>query len=118
MLAGSGGESRSGGEGACTEGAHPSKPPHPRLPARSADERVGRALASLALGREDEHSSLAIVDPPRVRVPPEPFRYAGGTIIRRAILRKEEALEKDRGPGPITRVVSAIPERIGIHVGR
>lgn len=79
---------------------------------------VGRALASLALGRSDEHSSLALVDPPSVRVPPEPFRYAGGAIIRRAILRKELAEEEDRVPGRITRMVSGIPERIGIHVGR
>jgi glycine/D-amino acid oxidase-like deaminating enzyme len=81
-------------------------------------QMVGRALASLALGRHDEHSSLAIIDPPKVRVPPEPFRYAGGTIIRRAIIRKELALEQDREPGPITKMVSGIPERIGIHVGR
>jgi len=53
-----------------------------------------------------------------VRVPPEPFRYAGGTIIRRAILRKESAEEEDRRVGRMTRMVSGIPERIGIHVGR
>lgn len=81
-------------------------------------QMVGRSLASLALDRADEHAALAIVDPPRVRVPPEPFRYAGGTIIRRAILRKESAEEEDRRVGPVTRMVSGIPERIGIHVGR
>lgn len=81
-------------------------------------QMVGRSLASLALDRRDEHSSLALVDPPPVRVPPEPFRYAGGTIIRRAILRKEAALEEGHDPGPITRMVSGIPERLGIHVGR
>ena len=79
---------------------------------------VGRALASLALDRRDEHSSLAIVDPPPVRVPPEPFRYAGGTIIRRAILRKERRRRRTAGVGRMTRMVSGIPERIGIHVGR
>jgi len=81
-------------------------------------QMVGRSLASLALDRRDEHSSLAIVDPPAIRVPPEPFRYAGGTIIRRAILRKELAEEEDRRVGPVTRMVSGIPERMGIHVGR
>jgi hypothetical protein len=81
-------------------------------------QMVGHTLASLALDRRDEHSSLAIVDPPPVSVPPEPWRYAGGTIIRRAILRKELAEEEGRVPGPITRAVSGIPERIGIHVGR
>lgn len=81
-------------------------------------QMVGRSLASLALGLTDEHSSLAIVDPPQVRVPPEPFRYLGGTVIRRAILRKEDAEEQGRNPGPLTRAVSGIPERVGIHVGR
>jgi len=79
---------------------------------------VGRALASLALDRRDEHSRLAIVDPPPVRVPPEPFRWVGGTIIRRALLRKENAEEAGQQPDPLTRFVAGIPERIGIHVGR
>lgn len=81
-------------------------------------QMVGHALASMALDRRDEFTSLAIVDPPAVNVPPEPFRFAGGSIIRRAIIRKEEAEEQDRVPGPITRMVSGIPELIGIHVGR
>lgn len=81
-------------------------------------QMVGHVLASLALDRRDEHSALAIVDPPKVSVPPEPFRYIGGTIIRRAILSKELAEEQGRRPGLLTRVVSGIPERMGIHVGR
>lgn len=79
---------------------------------------VGRSLASLALERRDAPASLPYVDPEPVRVPPEPFRYLGGTIIRRAILRKEEALERGERPGAVVRALSGIPERIGIHVGR
>jgi glycine/D-amino acid oxidase-like deaminating enzyme len=79
---------------------------------------LGRSLASLALERSDEATRLALVEPPRQAVPPEPFRYLGGSIIRRAILRKEAALEQGRLPGPVTRAVAAIPERIGIHIGR
>jgi hypothetical protein len=51
-------------------------------------------------------------------VPPEPFRYLGGTIIRRALLRKESAEERGERPGPLARLVAGIPERIGIHIGR
>ena len=40
---------------------------------------LGRSLASLALDRHDEASRLAIVDPPPQQVPPEPFRFVGGT---------------------------------------
>jgi len=79
---------------------------------------LGRSLASLALDRRDEPTRLALIDPPPLRVPPEPFRYVGGSIIRRAIMRKEEALERDERPGALIRAIAAIPERIGIHVSR
>ena len=79
---------------------------------------VGRSLASLALERDDEASRLAIVEAPMPKVPPEPFRYAGGTIIRRALLRRERAIEAGVRPGRVTELVAGIPERVGIHVGR
>jgi glycine/D-amino acid oxidase-like deaminating enzyme len=79
---------------------------------------MGRILASLALDRRDESTRLALVDPPAVKVPPEPLRYLGGMVVRRAMLGKETALEAGRRPGAISAFVSGIPERIGIHVGR
>ncbi len=79
---------------------------------------VGRSLASLATEQGDRYAEMALVDPPSTRVPPEPFRYIGGAMIRNAILRKERLEEEGRRPGPLTRVVSGIPERVGIHVGR
>ncbi len=81
-------------------------------------QMIGRTLASLLLDRPDEFAATALVDPPRVPVPPEPFRYIGGNVIRRAILRKERLEEQGRRPGPLTRAVCGIPERLGIHVGR
>jgi glycine/D-amino acid oxidase-like deaminating enzyme len=81
-------------------------------------QMVGRSLASLALGRRDEPTRLALVAPQAVRVPPEPFRYLGGSLIRAALLRKETAEEQGRRPGPLTRFVAGVPERIGIHIGR
>ena len=79
---------------------------------------VGRSLASLALDRRDGAARLAYIAPDLVKVPPEPFRYIGGSIIRRAILRQEQAFERGEKPGVLTRLVAGIPERIGIHVGR
>jgi glycine/D-amino acid oxidase-like deaminating enzyme len=79
----------------------------------------GQILARLALERRDGLTALPIVDPPPSwRVPPEPFRYAGGKVIRRALIRKEEAEELGREPGPVTSFVADFPHRIGIHVGR
>ncbi len=79
---------------------------------------LGRVLASLALDRRDEPTRLAVVEPPPVRVPPEPFRYAGGVVVRNAMIAMEAAQEGQRRPGPLSRFVAALPRRIGIHVGR
>ena len=81
-------------------------------------QMIGRTLASLALEREDEFTSLAIVNPPRAPVPPEPFRYIGGSLIRSAIIRKESLEEQERRVGLLTRAVCGIPAKVGIHVGR
>jgi glycine/D-amino acid oxidase-like deaminating enzyme len=79
---------------------------------------VGRSLASLALDRRDEASRLAIVDPSPHPVPPEPARWLGAAAIRAALVRREAAEAEGRRPGPLTRTVSAIPDRIGFHIGR
>ncbi|HEU4706378.1 MAG TPA: FAD-binding oxidoreductase [Solirubrobacterales bacterium] len=79
---------------------------------------VGRTLASLALGREDEHTRLAFVDPKTPRIPPEPFHWLGGESIRLAILKKEQAEMQGRRPGRVASAVSKIPELIGFHIGR
>lgn len=79
----------------------------------------GQILARLALDRRDELTALPIVDPPPSwRVPPEPFRYAGGIVIRRALVRKEAAEEHGEEPGRLTSFVADFPHRIGMHVGR
>ena len=79
---------------------------------------AGRILAARALGRDDPETRLAIVDPPAVHVPPEPLRYAGGTVVRRALLRKERLEEEGRRPDLATRAIAALPSLIGIHIGR
>ena len=79
---------------------------------------VGRTLASLALGRDDEDARLAFVDPKSPRVPPEPFHWLGGEAIRLGILKKEEAEMEGRQPGRVASVVARVPELIGFHIGR
>jgi glycine/D-amino acid oxidase-like deaminating enzyme len=76
---------------------------------------AGRVLASLASG---EPSDLAVIDPEPARVPPEPFGFAGGMLVRRAFLRKERLEEQGRTVDPITRAVAAAPRALGIHVAR
>jgi len=81
---------------------------------------VGRTLASLVLDLEDEYSHLAFVEPvgALTKVPPEPFRWVGGAMIREAIGSKEEAEMNGRTVDPVSRMVSRVPGLIGFHIGR
>jgi glycine/D-amino acid oxidase-like deaminating enzyme len=79
---------------------------------------VGRVLASLALDRRDEHSRLPIVEGSPQRVPPEPFHWLGGTLIRAGIMSKERAEAEGRTPNPVSRALARVPELIGFHIGR
>jgi len=83
-------------------------------------QMIGRILASCVLGREDRYSSLAMVEPASAltKVPPEPFRWLGGTVIREAIGRKEEAEGKGEKADPISSAIAEIPKLIGFHIGR
>jgi glycine/D-amino acid oxidase-like deaminating enzyme len=79
---------------------------------------VGRALASLALDRRDESTHLPFIDPNPQRVPPEPFHWLGGNLIRRAIMSKERAEAENRAPNPISSLISRLPNLLGFHIGR
>jgi glycine/D-amino acid oxidase-like deaminating enzyme len=78
----------------------------------------GRILGRLAAGVRDELTALPIVDPPPLRVPPEPLRWVGGTLIRNGIERKERAEEAGRRADPAARALAAVPRLIGVHIGR
>jgi glycine/D-amino acid oxidase-like deaminating enzyme len=78
----------------------------------------GEILARLALDRRDGRTSLAIVEPGRKLFPPEPFKYVGGSVIRRALLRKDASEDEGREPDAMTRFVAALPQRLGLHLPR
>jgi glycine/D-amino acid oxidase-like deaminating enzyme len=77
---------------------------------------AGRVLAGLALGDGDRN--LALVDPAPFRVPPEPLAWAGGNVVRAALLRAERLQAEGRRPDPLTRALCAAPRALGIHVSR
>jgi putative aminophosphonate oxidoreductase len=68
----------------------------------------GRVLASLALGRRDEWSSVRLVDRPHDRFPPEPARFLGGQVVRRAVMRKERREASGRRPGALAVRIAAL----------
>ena len=56
---------------------------------------AGRALASMALRRDDEWARTLLARAPAGRLPPEPGTWLGGQVVKRALRRKEDA--EDRG---------------------
>jgi glycine/D-amino acid oxidase-like deaminating enzyme len=77
----------------------------------------GQILASLALGREDEWTTLPLVGRRPRPLPPEPFRYVGGRAIRSATLACEDAGEAGRREPPVMAAVASIPRLLGIPLG-
>ena len=63
----------------------------------------GRMLASLALGIEDEWSSSSYIGIPAYRFPPEPVRYLGGVLVRRAVRNQINAVDNGRPVSALTR---------------
>jgi len=79
---------------------------------------AARILAALALEQRNELTRLALVEPAHARVPPEPVRYLGGRILRAALLRRERREDAGRKPGLVTELITEMPRRLGIHLGR
>ena len=78
----------------------------------------GEILARLALDRRDHLTRLALVDPERKLMPPEPLRWAGGSLIRSALVRADRAEDAGRAAGPATRLVAGLPRRLGLRLPR
>ncbi|MGN6166907.1 MAG: NAD(P)/FAD-dependent oxidoreductase [Solirubrobacteraceae bacterium] len=68
----------------------------------------GRILASMALGRDDDWARCGLVRPPPRGLPPEPFRYIGGRVVRGAVARKERAQDAGRRPALIDRALARL----------
>ena len=66
----------------------------------------GKILASLALESKDEWSECGLVRPLGRDFPPEPIRYFGGKLVRRAIARSDAAADAGTSPGPLTRYLA------------
>jgi glycine/D-amino acid oxidase-like deaminating enzyme len=77
----------------------------------------GQILASLALGLEDEWTSLPLVGRRPRPLPPEPFRYVGGKAIRAATLACEDATESGRPEPRLAAAIASVPRRLGIPLG-
>lgn len=59
---------------------------------------AGRILSALTLEKRDEWAACPLVRPATRDFPPEPFRFLGSKMIRRALLAKDRADDEGRDP--------------------
>jgi hypothetical protein len=82
-------------------------------------ELGGRVLADLARGVSSSLTALPIVGglPPK-RFPPEPARFVGGSLIRAALVRRDDAEARGERVDPVTGLVASLPRLLGLHLPR
>lgn len=69
---------------------------------------AARVLASLATGSSDEWAASPLIRTPRTYLPPEPIRYLGGQLVRRALERKESAEDRESTPSRAVAFVAGL----------
>lgn len=69
---------------------------------------AGQLLASMALESDDEWSRLPLIRTPRATLPPEPFRFVGGNLVRRAMERQERLQDEGRTVDVATTLVTRL----------
>ena len=77
----------------------------------------GKILSALALGAQDEHTSLPLVDLALQRFPPEPLLSIGAAVTQHAIVRNDEAEDEGLRPNPLTGFLARLPRRMGYEIG-
>ena len=78
---------------------------------------AGRVLAAVIDGGEDRAATLPIFGARARRFPPEPIRYIGARMIREALIRKDEAEDRNGRPGLIVRSIARLPRLLGYRFG-
>jgi len=68
----------------------------------------GKVLAALALGLNNQWSDCPLVGRTCRTFPPEPIRFFGGTLVRNAVLRKEQAEVRGQAPTWLDRKLAGL----------
>ena len=74
---------------------------------------AGKVLSGLALGEDDEYTSLPMVGTSPRSFPPRPILTPGAALVYRSIVRKDSAQDHGRSPGRLTDFIAGLPARFG-----
>jgi hypothetical protein len=77
----------------------------------------GKILSGLALGAQDEFTSLPLVGATPKRFPPSWLFRPGERVVSAAILRKDGLEDDGRRVDPFTSALAHLPRRLGFNLG-
>jgi len=78
---------------------------------------IGQCLASLVNGQDDEWTRSAFCQRKVPGLPPEPFRFIGGSAVRWGIMSCENEEDAGRSPNMAARFCAALPRLTGMSIG-
>ncbi|MCZ7536972.1 MAG: FAD-binding oxidoreductase [Acidimicrobiia bacterium] len=73
----------------------------------------GKILRDKVLGKPSELTELCIVDSKEPGFPPEPLRWIGGGLTRRALLRQDAQFDENRGGGEMDPLLLRVMKKLG-----
>jgi glycine/D-amino acid oxidase-like deaminating enzyme len=77
----------------------------------------GQILASLAVGRDDEWTTLPLATRRVPELPPEPLKRLGGGLVRAAIIACEQAEDEGRRAPIAARAAASLPRLLRMQIG-
>jgi glycine/D-amino acid oxidase-like deaminating enzyme len=78
---------------------------------------AGQILGAMALGQDDHPGPEGLCRIPGGAMPPEPFRFAGGALVRAAVGRKESEADRGRTAGRLTQALAALDPTSFVDAG-
>jgi len=78
---------------------------------------IGQCLASLVMGQKDEWTQSPFCTRKMPSLPPEPFRFLGGSAVRWGIMSLENAEEAGKSPSMAAKFCAALPRLTGMSIG-
>jgi len=78
---------------------------------------AGQCIASLVQRTEDDWTALPFCRRTLPTLPPEPFRYVGGNIVRWGIMTREDAEDRQVRTPLLARAAAGLPRAMGLKIG-
>ena len=77
----------------------------------------GKILSGMVTRADDEYTRLPLVGLEPKPFPPEPLLSIGALLTHEAIVRRDDAQDRELLPNPLIGAVARLPRRLGYNLG-